>query len=90
MNSLEISTITILHTLSTLSKDELAFLGRIAQSTLGSSPCKIDLPEGAESLFSDEQLQILLKKFNVQSFNDLITILKEINFLSMFKEISIV
>jgi hypothetical protein len=87
MDSLEISTITILHTLSTLNKNELAFLGQIAQSALSSTSDKIDLPKAGELLFYDDQLQVLLKKFNVQSLNALRAILAEINFLSIFRNI---
>lgn len=85
MDTLEISTITILHTLSTLNKNELAFLGQIAQSSLNSRSDKIDLPKAGESIFYDDQLQVLLKKFNVQCINDLKAILNEINFLSIFR-----
>lgn len=85
MDSLEISTITILHTLSTLNKNELTVLGQIAQSSLSSRSDKIDLPKAGESIFYDDQLQVLLKKFNVQCINDLKAILTEINFLSIFR-----
>lgn len=90
MNTLEISTVTILHTLSTLNRDELDFLLCIAQNTDSSTFSELALPEGKDTTFLNELFQQVLKKFNVQNINELRSILIEINFLSMIRNTSLV
>lgn len=81
MNTLEISTITILHTLSTLDIKKLSLLSVIARNDMSSL---VQLTE-AETILIDNQIKLLLEKFKMTSLEDLSLMLQEINFLSLIK-----
>lgn len=82
MNTLEISTITILHTLSTLTKEEFNLLSVIACRDMSSL---VHLTE-VETATVDNQIKLLLAKFNITNLEDLCWMLNEINFLSLLKK----
>jgi len=81
MNTLEISTMTILLTLSTLNMEEFSLLSVIACRDM-SSP--VHLTE-AETAPTDSQIKLLLEKFNITNLEDLSLMLNEINFVSLLK-----
>ena len=80
MKTAEISTITILHTISKLNKRQLAQLSRIAS---GKAFNDTTLPGNTGFCEKETLLKSLLESFNVDSEKELYYILKEICFDKM-------
>lgn len=85
MNTLEISTMSILHTLSKLNAEDLALLLMISN---GQSISQISETLDCNTVEIQWKIDSLIGKFHLSSISDMAALLKEFNIKSMFNELN--
>ena len=83
MNTIEISTITILHTLSKLNNLELDILGMIA---MGKTSAEMACASGVTMQMVETMVNSLLEKFNLDSLSEMVLMLDELDFCKFLEQ----